>query len=66
MSDECLAKFESDSLWYPATIVDTHKDDFLEVMYPDYGEETHLIHRDDVITLSGQSGTDDSENSPTG
>ena len=52
----CLAKFDYDGLWYKATIVDTHGDEFLEVMYDDYGEATHAVERENVIPLTASNG----------
>ena len=56
VGDSCLAKFAEDELWYKATVVDTHGEDFLQLMYNDYGETTHAVERADVIPLDSQSG----------
>ena len=56
VGDLCLAKFDHDGLWYKATIVDTHGDEFLEVMYDDYGEATHAVERENVIPLTASIG----------
>jgi len=57
VGDTCLAKFSEDELWYRATVVDTHGEEFLEVMFNDYGEATHAVEKCDVIPTNSQSGS---------
>ncbi|XP_067948766.1 zinc finger CCCH-type with G patch domain-containing protein-like isoform X2 [Watersipora subatra] len=61
IGDECLAKYPDDGLWYKATVVDTHGDNFLQVLYSGYEDTTQAVERRDVIPLDIQSESSDEE-----
>ncbi|KAF6028292.1 ZGPAT [Bugula neritina] len=65
VGDTCLAKFSEDELWYRATVVDTHGEEFLEVMFNDYGEATHAVEKCDVIPTNSQSDSSSSDEEST-